>query len=99
MKNRLYNIFKNIFVFVVVFSLTASIAVAKPKVKSKEEARRNINRLKFLERVESNKLYKNQQKLETTKADLNYSQQRYSSTKDQLATLETQLSSALSEYN
>ena len=60
-KLNLYNIFKNIFVFVVVFSLTASIAVARSKVKSKDEARRNINRLKFLERVESNKLYKNQQ--------------------------------------
>ena len=81
------------------FSLTASIAVAKPKVKSKEEARRKINRLKVLERVESNKLYKNQQKLETTKADLNYSQQKYSSTKGELDALEIQLSNALREYN
>lgn len=99
MKNKLYNIFKNIFVFVVVFSLTTSFAVAKPKVKSREEARRKIHSLKVLERAESNKLYKNQQKLESTKADLNYSQQRYSSTKDQLTTLENQLSSALREYN
>ena len=98
-KLNLYNIFKNIFVFVVVFSLTASIAVAKPKVKSKEEARRKINRLKVLERVESKTLYKNQQKLETTKADLNYSQQKYSSTKGELDALEIQLSNALREYN
>ena len=37
---------------------------------------RPVNRLKFLERVESNKLYKNQQKLETTTADLKYSKER-----------------------
>ena len=97
MKKRLYNILKNIFIFVVIFSLTTTVVFAK--VKTKEEARKQINRLKFLERVESNKLYKNQQKLETTTADLNYSKQRYSNTKDQLATLETQLASALSEYN
>ena len=98
-KVNLYNILKNIFVFVVIFSLTASVAVAKPKVKTKEEARRKINRLRILERAESNKLYKNQQKLESTTADLKYSKQRYSNTKEQLDVLETQLSSALREYN
>lgn len=97
MKKRFYNILKNIFVFVVIFSLTTSVSFAK--VKTKEEARKQINRLKFLERVESNKLYKNQQKLETTTADLKYSKQRYSNTKDQLSVLEGQLASALNEYN
>ena len=97
MKKRLYNILKYLTLFVVVFSLTTSVSYAK--VKTKEEARKQINRLKFLERVESNKLYKNQQKLETTTADLKYSKERYSTTKDQLSALEGQLSTALSEYN
>lgn len=83
--------------FVMVFSLT--ITVCSAQIKTKEEARKKINHLKFLERLESNKLYKNQQKLESTAVDLQSSQQKYSSAKAQLDDLESQLRSALGEYN
>ena len=47
-------------VVTVVFGSPCAIAA---KVKTKEQARQKINHLKWLERVEHNKLYKNQQNI------------------------------------
>lgn len=77
--------------------MTTTVYAAQ--VKSTTEARKKINHLKFLERLESNKLYKNQQKLESTASNLQYSKKKYDSAKAQLTDLEAQLNKAIIEYN
>lgn len=69
------------------------------QVKTKEQARQKINHLKWLERIEHNKLYKNQQKLETTASNLANSKKQLSSTANELAGLESRLAVALSEFS
>lgn len=63
------------------------------------ETKAKIRRLKLLENMETNKLYKNQQRLETTTKDLAYSKQQYSDAKQKLSDIEAELARAVSEYN
>ena len=58
-----------------------------------------IKRLKVLEHLEKNKLYKNQQKLEQASTSLQRSKNQYSSLESQLAQLEKDLNSSLAEFN
>lgn len=63
------------------------------------QTRAKIKHLRWLENLETNKLYKNQQKLEATSNDLVSSKQQYSHAQDKLSRLEGNLSSALSEFS
>lgn len=65
----------------------------------KKQTREKINKLKWLESLEENKLYKNQQKLETATNNLSYSKSEIAEMQKKLNTLESQLSTASSEYN
>jgi len=67
--------------------------------KKKKQTRAKINHLKFLENLETNKLYKNQQKLENTSTDLQSSKQQYSTAEDRLSQLENQLSKSLADFS
>ena len=58
-----------------------------------------INRLKVLERLEQNKLYKNQQKLEQASNNLQNSKVRLGTLEAQLAQLERDLTKSVLEYN
>ena len=58
-----------------------------------------IKRLKTLEHLEKNKLYKNQQKLEQASVDLQNSKNKHSSLEQQLKNLERELASSVAEYN
>lgn len=58
-----------------------------------------IKRLKVLEHLEKNKLYKNQQKLEQASTSLQRTKNQYSSLESQLAQLEKDLNSSLAEFN
>ncbi len=58
-----------------------------------------IKRLKVLEHLEKNKLYKNQQKLEQASNTLQQSKNQYSSLETQLAQMERDLSASVAEYN
>ena len=71
---------------------------ASQKVKTKEQARQKINHLKWLEHVENDKLYKNQQKLESTENNLSNSKEKLNSTTNELMTLEYRLQKASSEF-
>lgn len=68
-------------------------------IRKHQETQNKIRQLKFLENKETNKLYRNQQKLETTTKDLEYSRKRYTVTKNRLVGLEAELSSAVADYN
>ena len=58
-----------------------------------------IKRLKVLEHLEKNKLYKNQQKLEQASNTLQKSKNQYSSLESQLAQMERDLNASVVEFN
>ena len=65
----------------------------------KKETREQINRLKWLEQLETNKLYKNQQKLENATNTLTNSKSQIVSAQKELVGLEAKLNKASAEYN
>lgn len=65
----------------------------------KRQTREKINRLKWLESVETNKLYKNQQKLENANTTLSASQGQIRQAQKELDSLQSRLSVASIEYN
>lgn len=72
---------------------TDDIALQKKKTQEK------INKIRWLEGVEQNKLYKNQQKLETATNNLSSSKAEIADMQKKLNQLQSQLSTASSEYN
>ena len=79
-------------------SLCYAHTKAEIQIKQKQ-TRQKINYLKWLENLETNKLYKNQQKLESTSTDLAASRQQFNSAEYKLSSLETNLSGALGEFS
>lgn len=63
-----------------------------------QQAKEKIQRLKWLETVETNKLYKNQQKLENAKSTLETSKTRLATTQNELVDMEYKLFRAINEY-
>jgi len=68
-------------------------------IRKHQETQNKIKQLKILENKETNKLFRNQQKLETTTKDLEYSKKRYTFTKNRLSTIEAELAIAVADYN
>ena len=98
------SIIKKIFVLLLIFTtvicFTANTCSANTDIQRKQaQTRKKINHLKWLESLETNKLYKNQQKLENTSSDLASSRQNFSSTQNKLADLQGDLSGALTEFS
>lgn len=58
-----------------------------------------IKRLKVLEHLEKNKLYKNQQRLEQASNNLQQSKNQYSSLEAQLSQMEKDLTASIAEFN
>lgn len=97
---------KNLIVMLVVtlvFCCVAGVAFAEDNdqaiIRKHQETKNKIYQLKLLENKETNKLYKNQQKLETTTKDLEYSRKRYNVTKNKLVDIESELAVAVADYN
>jgi septal ring factor EnvC (AmiA/AmiB activator) len=67
--------------------------------KKRKQTKAKINHLKWLENLETNKMYKNQQKLEVTSSTLIVSKEQYMSAQTKLNTLESNLSTALAEFS
>lgn len=92
----------NLLIFLAILFNTAgclnSYAATNIEVK-KKQTREKINRLKWLESVETNKLYKNQQKLESATSSLTSSKTKIISAQKELDSLQAQLSRASAEYN
>lgn len=98
------NFIKKIFVILILFttviSFTAVSCYASTDIQRKQhQTRAKINHLRWLENLETNKLYKNQQKLESTTSDLVSSKQALNSTQNKLTNLEGNLSGALTEFS
>ena len=67
--------------------------------KQKKDIQKKINHVRWLENLEQNKLYKNQQKLESAKNTLNESKTQVTSAEKELNSMQYQLNVATSEYN
>ena len=72
---------------------------AKDIETQQKETRAKIKKLKWLENVEQNKLYKNQQKLENAKTTLVQSENQVASARKELSGMQNKLEQATTEYN
>ena len=95
---------KNIFIIFLIFAVFNIAEVSSAYNfgdidKKRKEARAKINRLRILENQETNKMYRNQQKLEKNERALRNSQRQYSEAKNRLDNLEVKLNTAKSQYS
>ena len=81
-------------------SLSACAASSnKAQIEQKRaRAKQEIHKLKLLEKIETNKLYRNQRKLEETEQGLYQNRRRYKDAQEELYTLQVQLENALRNY-
>lgn len=94
---KIFNIFL-IIVLLCFYDATAFAAHSNLE-KKRIETRAKIKRLKILESQETNKMYKNQLKLEKSEKVLQQSKQQYTSAKTKINTLEYDLSRSLSMFS
>ena len=94
--------------FLVLFNTNYCCATAQNNTKLKDQrkqieakrthAKKEIHKLKLLEKLETNKLYKNQQKLEYAQHSLQKNQKEYQNTQSEVKALEKKLDVLLVEY-
>lgn len=92
----------NFLIFLILLlSITNSLTVfAETELEAQKRAtREKINRLKWLENLEANKLYKNQQKLESANTKLSTSKSKIVTAQKELYDWEAKLEKASREYN
>ena len=65
----------------------------------REQAKKQIKKLKLLERIETGKLYNNQRKLEKTENSLSANKIKYENAQNELERLRAELNRQISEYN
>ena len=98
------NFVKKIFTVVLILLIANIGLVANANqlrtIQNKQRAtHEKIRRLKVLEHLEKNKLYKNQQKLEQASNSLQYSRNQYASLNSQLQQMEKDLAASIAEFN
>ena len=84
--------------FVFGFAVQNTVSAADIETK-KKDIEKKIKHVRWLENIEQNKLYKNQQKLESAKNTLIESETQISSAQKELNDMQSQLYRATSEYN
>ena len=85
----LKKILKLLIFFAIIGTIVCPSCFAETDLEAKKrETREQINRIKWLESIETNKLYKNQQKLENATNDLSNSKTKILSAQRELAELE-----------
>ena len=92
----------NILIFLAIFINTfgcLSLSAETTLEAQQRETREKINRLKWLENLETNKLYKNQQKLENANTTLSNSKLQVAAAQKELSALQVKLEKASIEYN
>ena len=97
-KKRILNILIILGILVNAFAVMPSYANQKSLEVQKKETKAKINKLKWLENVESGKLYKNQQKLENARTSLDQSKKEIASAEKELQSIEVQYQRAAEEY-
>ena len=102
--NKIYSFIKKSFIIFIALlvgniSLVASADQLKNIQQKQKATHDKINRLKILEKLEKNKLYKNQQKLEQASTSLENSKTEYSNLESQLTRMERELNQSVAEFN
>lgn len=97
--NSILRIVRTFFILILIFSFTPSADCAQTIEQKRKETHAKVIRLKRLETLETNKLYKNQQRLENAKKSLTTTKQQYQSAQEQLAVVEKNLDAVLSDYS
>ena len=80
------------------YSQPANANTAKQVEQKRAVAKQQIHKLKLLEKIETNKLYKNQRNLERTEQTLNENKAQYQSAQEELVSLESKLQKLTSDY-
>lgn len=95
-----HKILKAILIFIFIFSFAQNAFCAQNHIeKKRKETHAKVVRLKRLETIETNKLYKNQQRLENATKTLNSSKKQYANAETQLQEAERNLNETLSDYS
>ena len=93
-------VLKALLIFTLIFSFSQSAFCSQNHIeKKRKEAHANVIKLKRLESIETNKLYKNQQRLENANKSLNTTKQQYKTAEAQLAEAQRNLNATMSEYS
>ena len=88
-----------IILFAAIFMVGNCYAETADQIEAKRRnAQNKIYKLKLLEKIESKKLYNNQQKLEETQINLNVNKERYAKTQENLSSLRKQLDDSIKDY-
>lgn len=95
---------KNLFisilaVLICILTIAPQPVFATSLDQKKKQTREKIKRIQILEGLEKNKLYKNQQKLETTHSTLASTKSQYNAIQNQLNQMEIELSRAQRDFN
>ena len=93
-------VLKALLIFTLIFSFSQSAFCSQNHIeKKRKEAHAKVINLKRLESIETNKLYKNQQRLENANKSLNTTKQQYKTAEAQLAEAQRNLNATMSEYS
>ncbi len=91
---------KAFFITVLLFSFSQSAFCSQNHIeKKRQETHAKVLRLKRLETLETNKLYKNQQKLESAQKTLTTTKKQYQSAETQLSEAERNLNETMQDYS
>ena len=82
-----------------VFAQQSAATKTKQVEQKRAVAKQQIHKLKLLEKIETNKLYKNQKILERTEQTLNQNKMQYKNAQDELLTLERKLQKLTYDFN
>lgn len=93
-------IIKAFFIFILLISFTSEALCAQSHLeKKRKETHAKVMRLKRLETLETNKLYKNQRRLENAQKTLKSTKKQYQSAEQQLSEAERNLSLTMQDYS
>lgn len=93
-------IIKAFFILILIISFAPSAICSQSHIeKKRKETHAKVVRLKKLETIETNKLYKNQQRLENASKTLKTTKKQYQSAEQQLSETERNLNNTLSDYS
>ena len=96
---KIFIIFLSVLTISICQSQSASCNQLHTIQRKQKAAHEKVKRLRILEHLEKNKLYKNQQRLESASANLESSKVQYSNLESQLSRMEVDLTKAINEYN
>ena len=97
--NKIFIAFLSVLMISVFQPQAASCSQLHTIQKKQKAAHEKVKRLKILEHLEKNKLYKNQQRLESASASLESTQVQYRNLEYQLAKMEKDLNNSIAEFN